>query len=177
MTIRRWLIRATADLLLMVRYFTAGLAGPKSNWIRAIEGRVARSGLVGQGVAIPARWAYVERLEPVFIADPRTSRPKLIGVVAGEWPGRSFRKIAYKSKGHFLRRPPAICADVDSLKQAEGYGAAWFEAWDPQHKRMYRCPMAFFKAKGKFVEVDRGVNPQRGVLMSWMAVIQDERTL
>lgn len=175
MKLRRWLIRATADFLLTVRFLIGTPMGRA--WVQRVSGRIARSGLLAQDLPVPTRWLDVAETEPVFIADPQTSRVKLIGIVAGFGSERSFRKIAYKSKGHFLRRPPAICADLDSLKQAEAHGAYWFEAWDPQHKRLYRCPLSHFKTKGKFIEVDRGDNPQRGVLMTFLRVHSHEPTL
>lgn len=172
---RRRRLRVWSLFFRLLRWLSDRLPGrPGSD---AIDGRLARNGVLGAEQPVPLRWGDAIDPEPIFIPHPKTNRAMLVGVVAGRWPERSYRRAIYAGRGHLLRRPPAICADVDALKQAETYGACWFEAWDPERLRLYRCQLSEFKRKGHFIEVERGHGVQRGVLMTWVKVHTKEATL
>ena len=78
---------------------------------------------------------------------------KLVGeVVSGE-----FRKTV-RGSIHFLRKPPAIAFDEESIHQAAGAGARVIVVTDKDTCKVYRATMKDLKQYG--VEFDRGYGQQ-----------------
>lgn len=75
----------------------------------------------------------------------------------GEVVGGAFRKSVSASK-HFLKRPPAICFDAQSLADAEAAGAAWCEVSDRDSGKLYKATIADVRRYG--FEVNRGFGRQ-----------------
>ena len=87
------------------------------------------------------------------------------GRVVGEVIGDVLQKHIEFSK-HALRRPPALCLDVDSLAEAERLGARYVEITDNESGKIYRAAISTVWAKG--FSVDRGFGKQRGLeLKHW----------
>ena len=74
--------------------------------------------------------------------------------------GKVERNTFYKSirKNHYLRKPPAIAFDVDSLEQAEQAGAIWVEVRDRGEGTVYRAVLRYILEKG--VIFNRGYGEQ-----------------
>jgi hypothetical protein len=67
--------------------------------------------------------------------------------IIGRVQGRVFTKKISGSK-HFLRRPPAICFDVDSLFQAERAGAEVCQVTDKETGHVYSASILLIRSKG-----------------------------
>ena len=83
---------------------------------------------------------------------------KIVGYVEGA----VFIKTLKASK-HFLRVPPAIAFDIDSLKRAYEAGARYVRVIDVDSNRVYIAPISTIWSKG--FEVDRGFGRQIALLL------------
>jgi hypothetical protein len=79
------------------------------------------------------------------------------GRVVGKVEGDTFYKSLDGSR-HFLRIPPAICFDVQSLKEAERAGAVYTEVTDRETGRAYRASIRSIWENG--FKVNRGFGEQ-----------------
>jgi hypothetical protein len=79
------------------------------------------------------------------------------GHVVGKVKGDTFYKSVDGSR-HFLRVPPAIGFDVQSLKEAERAGAVYAEVEDRETHKIYRAPIQLIWEKG--FKVNRGFGDQ-----------------
>lgn len=77
--------------------------------------------------------------------------------VVGKVSGDTFLKSVDGSR-HFLRVPPAICFDVQSLKDAEQAGAVYAEVTDRETSKVYRSSIRFVWEQG--FKVNRGFGEQ-----------------
>jgi hypothetical protein len=77
---------------------------------------------------------------------------KVIGKVNGDTFYKSIRK------NHFLRCPPAIAFDIDSLTQAEQAGAIKVQVTDKEDGTIYRATIQHIRDKGR--EFNRGFGDQ-----------------
>lgn len=68
------------------------------------------------------------------------------GRVIGSVKGDTFYKRVSGSK-HFLEKPPAIMFDIQSLKDAERYGAKFIHITDRETDDIYTAPTALIWAK------------------------------
>jgi hypothetical protein len=64
--------------------------------------------------------------------------------VVGKVEAGTFKKSIFASR-HMLRQPPAISLSVDSLRQAEFYGAQNIEVKERESGLVYSCTMTHFK--------------------------------
>jgi len=64
-----------------------------------------------------------------------------------------FKKNILGSR-HILRKPPAIALSVESLTQAEQFGASEVQITDTESGRVYSCSIEFFK--GNSFPIQRG---------------------
>lgn len=78
------------------------------------------------------------------------------GRVIGKVEGETFYKSIRKS--HYLRRPPAIAFDVESLVQAEQAGAVNVQVTDRDDGTIYKSTIQHIRKKGK--EFNRGFGDQ-----------------
>ncbi len=67
--------------------------------------------------------------------------------VVGSVYGDVFRKHV-RGSAHFLRRPPAIALDVQSIADAESAGAMWAEIHDTESGKVYRARLSSIRAYG-----------------------------
>ena len=79
------------------------------------------------------------------------------GRAVGTVRGTVLQKTVHSSK-HFLRKPPAICFDADTLKEAERAGAESLKIKDGDTGEIYRAPLSKLYEKG--FRVDRGFGVQ-----------------
>jgi hypothetical protein len=77
--------------------------------------------------------------------------------VIGEVRGTTFIKKIRASQ-HFLKTPPAIAFDLDSLAQAERAGAVEVQVIDKETGTIYRTTIAHILRAG--FELDRGFGKQ-----------------
>jgi len=97
------------------------------------------------------------------------------GKVIGEVKNGVFSKKLSGSR-HFLRKPPAICFDVVSLKQAEAAGAIRIEITDMENGKIYHAPLRLVWQKG--FTLDRGYGRQIGLALNyWQLKEKKERQL
>ncbi len=92
---------------------------------------------------------YSTNKQPVYLSSGR-----LIGYVKGD----TFHKTARASK-HMLRNPKGWAADIDSLEQAENYGANFFEIKDTETGTLYKATVQDFWDYGQAFNRKHG--PQR----------------
>jgi len=81
----------------------------------------------------------------------------------GEVIGSVFRKRIKGSK-HILRTPRAIALSVDSLRQAESYGAQAIEIQDKDSGLIYRATIEHFK-RFCFELCRGGFEPQKALML------------
>jgi len=86
---------------------------------------------------------------------PILTRGKMTGTLRDN--GRTFQKSVHSSR-HFLRKPPAICLDVDNLRAAEGQGAVSIQIDDLDTGSRYTAAFALLWQIG--VPMDRGYGRQ-----------------
>ena len=79
------------------------------------------------------------------------------GHVVGKVKQNTFYKVVDGSR-HFLRVPPAICFDVQSLRDAERAGAAYAEVANRENGKVYRSPIQLIWDCG--FKVNRGFGDQ-----------------
>ena len=79
------------------------------------------------------------------------------GRVVGVVEGRVFKKRV-RGSAHFLRTPLAIALDVETLGQAEDYGADSVEILDLETGRLFRASVATIRERG--FRVDRRFGEQ-----------------
>jgi hypothetical protein len=79
------------------------------------------------------------------------------GKAIGEVRGNVFTKRIYASR-HFLRRPPAIAFDIDSLHAAQRAGAVFVQVLDGDSNRTYIQRIETILEKG--LAVNRGFGKQ-----------------
>jgi len=97
------------------------------------------------------------------------------GRVVGEVKNGVFSKKVKASK-HFLKKPPAICFDISSLKEAEAAGATHIEIEDTETGKTYHAPLRLVWQKG--FTLDRGYGRQIGLLLNlWETGEADENQL
>lgn len=84
------------------------------------------------------------------------------GRVVGQVVGGVFRK-AVKASVHFLRRPPAIAFDLDSLRAAERAGAVRVEVTDTETGKVYRALLAEVLERG--FSLNRGHGAQVALVL------------
>ena len=77
--------------------------------------------------------------------------------IVGEVRGNVFVKTVIASI-HFLRKPPSIGFDTDSLKQAEKAGARYVSVIDTESGKVYRAPISTIWAHG--FPLNRGYGDQ-----------------
>jgi hypothetical protein len=82
-----------------------------------------------------------------------------VGVVVGD----EFRK-SIKSETGYLREPPAICFDVQSLRDAEQAGARFVVITNKDDGRVHRASIAKIWRDG--FSVNRGFGQQIGLSLS-----------
>jgi hypothetical protein len=70
-----------------------------------------------------------------------------------------------KASKHFLRVPPAIAFDIDSLKRASEAGAHTVRVIDTDCNRVYVAPISTIWSKG--FEVNRGFGRQIALLLKY----------
>jgi hypothetical protein len=79
------------------------------------------------------------------------------GHVVGKVEGNTFYKAVDGSR-HFLRVPPAICFNVQSLKEAEQANADYIEVTDRETGKAYRASIRLVWDSG--FKVNRGFGDQ-----------------
>jgi hypothetical protein len=88
----------------------------------------------------------------------KKSEPIRVGKhIVGRVHGDTFEKRVQASR-HFLRTPPAIALDVQSLADAEKAGALRVEILDTESKTRYKATVAHILRAG--FAVDRGFGRQ-----------------
>jgi hypothetical protein len=75
-----------------------------------------------------------------------------------------FHKRVYGSR-HFLRKPPAIALDLESLARAEAAGAHSVEIDDHETGLIYRATFEVIRAHG--LSIDRGFGEQIALPFRW----------
>lgn len=125
------------------------------------------------------RAATVERAgsaisNPQYSTSHRTrSIPVRVGGrVVGFVRGDTFTKRVQASR-HFLRKPPAIAFDVQSLITAQRLGATRVEVTDTESGRVYRVQLETIRARG--VRVNRGFGDQLALLLHEWNISDSER--
>ena len=83
-----------------------------------------------------------------------------------------FKKKVNGSK-HFLRKPPAIAFDVDTINSAKKSGAKHIEIFDKDSNNFYLTRMAKLDEKG--FEFNRGFGKQVAMVMSDWFELKKER--
>jgi len=97
------------------------------------------------------------------------------GKVVGEIRDGVFLKKLRGSR-HFLRKPPAICFDISSLKEAEEAGATHIKIIDIETGKTYHAPLRLVWEKG--FTLDRGHGRQIGLPLNlWESGEADENQL
>ena len=81
----------------------------------------------------------------------------------GQVVGNTFHKSVKGSK-HFLHRPPAICFDVSSIKDAEEAGATEVCVYDSDSDKRYYAGISLIWEKG--FTMNRGFGEQVALIMS-----------
>ena len=81
----------------------------------------------------------------------------------GQVDGGTFYKSVKGSK-HFLHRPPAICFDTNSIKDAETAGASDVCVYDSESDTHYFAKISLIWEKG--FEMNRGFGKQIALIMS-----------
>jgi hypothetical protein len=100
---------------------------------------------------------YSTKKTPVYREDGR----RVVGYVRGD----TFYKTLSGSK-HFLRQPPAILFDIQSLESAQRYGAKNVQVKDRETGKIYRAPIALIWEKA--IYKDYGFGAQVGLcLKDW----------
>lgn len=90
--------------------------------------------------------------------------------VVGEVTGGVFKKTVSGSV-HFLRKPPAIALDVDSIRQAREYGAVSIQITDRETGREYSCDLEYFDRHS--FALNRGFGDQRAMPLDRWVVTMD----
>lgn len=90
--------------------------------------------------------------------------------VVGEVSGGVFKKTVSGSV-HFLRKPPAIALDVDSIRQAREYGAVGIQVTDRETGREYSCDLGHFDRHS--FALNRGFGDQRALPLDRWVVTMD----
>lgn len=85
------------------------------------------------------------------------------GRIVGEVRGGIFVKRV-KASRHFLRVPPAIAFDIESLEQAQAAGAEKVKIIDTESGKIYKAFISTIWEKG--FEFDRGFGKQIALLIS-----------
>jgi hypothetical protein len=80
-----------------------------------------------------------------------------LGKVVGNVIGEYFIRRMKKSK-HFLRQPPAIASNIDTLEQAVQAGARFCTVFETESNRTYQVPISRIYEKGRIIE--RGFGKQ-----------------
>jgi len=115
----------------------------------------------------PVREHWASKQLPAYLAGkyPKTHyTPIYVGrKIVGEVQDDVFLKRLIGSK-HFLRVPPGIAFDIDSLKQAEKAGARKVKIIDKETGKIYRAAISTIWAKG-FHKNYCGYGPQIGLEM------------
>lgn len=93
---------------------------------------------------------------------------KVVGVVQDG----IFKKKVNGSK-HFLRTPPAIAFDIDTINSAKQGGAKHIEIFDKDSNNFYLTRMAKLEEKG--FEFSRGFGKQVAMVMSDWYQLPKER--
>jgi hypothetical protein len=78
---------------------------------------------------------------------------KTIGIVANN----AFIKNLHSSR-HFLRKPEAICFDIESIEKVVKLGAKLIKILDLDTGRIYEASIALLKEKG--IHINRGFGDQ-----------------
>lgn len=68
---------------------------------------------------------------------------RVIGKVHGDW---FYKRL--DAKRHFLKKPPAIAFDVQSLDDAETAGAKFVEVTDVPTQKQYKTSIANIRTRG-----------------------------
>lgn len=85
----------------------------------------------------------------------------------GKAIGRVTGDVFYKrvrGSVHFLKKPPAICVDCQSLADAEDAGARHVEILDTETGRRYRASCDTIRQRGRYI--DRGFGAQYALGMN-----------
>ncbi len=85
------------------------------------------------------------------------------GRVIGYVEKGTFHKTVHSTR-HFLRVPPAICLDSDSLRQAIDYEAVEIEIFDRDTRKVYRSTVDNF-LKHSF-QLNRGAGDQLAMILN-----------
>lgn len=75
---------------------------------------------------------------PIFAAG------KVVGIVRG---GTFYKRVA--GSRHFLRKPPAIALDLQSIADAARAGATWVEITDTESGKIYRARLDTIRKHGR----------------------------
>jgi hypothetical protein len=76
-----------------------------------------------------------------------------------------FHKDRVQGSRHFLRRPPGIALDAESLRQAEAAGATSVSITDQETGITYTAAFETIREHG--IHVDRGLGIQVGLEFQW----------
>ena len=93
-------------------------------------------------------------------------RGKAVGTIKGDV---FYKKLS--SRRHFLRKPPAISFDEESLKKAFNYGAKKIVIYDKDTKKNYTANFETVYEKG--FKVGRGFGKQIALPLSFWNVEED----
>jgi hypothetical protein len=86
--------------------------------------------------------------------------------------GKFKKQIAFSR--HALRTPPALALSVESLRQAENFGACEIEITDNESGRVYACTIEHFKRYSW--ELHRGgFEPQRAMALDRWTLVKGGR--
>lgn len=92
----------------------------------------------------------------------------------GEVTGGKFKKRIQFSR-HALRTPPALALSVESLRQAEQFGAREIEITDLESGRVYSCTLEYFYQYSWQIQRG-GFEPQRALALERWAVTVTEQS-
>ena len=87
--------------------------------------------------------------------------------VVGEVVEGTFKK-SISGSSHMLRKPRALALDVDSLKQAKGYGARTIQITDRETGFVYSCDVEHFTRHA--FELNRGFGVQSALTLNHWTV-------
>jgi hypothetical protein len=108
------------------------------------------------------RWQVFSKKNHFVFSKGSSSKVKYTNIrvgnrIVGSVKDGVFIKTVKASK-HFLRVPPAIAFDIDSLKRASEAGAHYVRVIDTDSNRVYVAPISAIWQKG--IQVDRGYGRQ-----------------
>lgn len=87
--------------------------------------------------------------------------------IVGEVINNVFSKRVHSSR-HFLRKPPSIAFDIETIEQAKSKGATEVEITDLDTGRIYRISLERLLEKG--FKIDRGFGLQLALPLSYWQI-------